>query len=105
MNFENPIVSQVIRTVHCQQHGDNREAFVCEHLLHGSRLGFFSDLDDPSNPYPDAWCSSCERIKVEHGGWTDESHAVTKIRLICGQCYEEIKAKNILGTEGSSKRQ
>ena len=53
------------RTVHCGRHGDNREAFMCKHLLEGAGLGFFFDKDDVSNPYPDAWCSECEQVLSE----------------------------------------
>ena len=71
-------------------------------LLHGTRQGFFSD-DEPGNPHPDAWCSQCEDIRVTHagadGGWNEESEALIKIRLVCGDCYEEIKGRNILSRE------
>jgi hypothetical protein len=87
-------------TVHCDRHGAKREAFVCDHLLYGARQGFFHG-DDPGNPYPDAWCHRCEQIRVLHGGsdgeWNDKSIALVKIRLVCGDCYEEIKARNVLG--------
>ena len=83
------------RTSNCARHGDNREAFMCEHLLQGTRLGFFSDTDDPSNPYPDAWCPSCERVKGEPGEF-DSDYARETFKLVCGACYEEIKAKNII---------
>ena len=50
--------------VHCDRHGDNREAFMCKHLLHESELGFFSDPEEADNPYPDAWCSRCEHVRT-----------------------------------------
>jgi hypothetical protein len=61
--------------------------------------------DDRGNPYPDAWCSRCEQIPVTYGGsdgeWNDKSMALMQgIRLVCGDCYEEIKAKNLTGTKG-----
>ena len=70
---------------------------MCKHLLHGSELGFFYDVDDVSNPYPDAWCSQCERVRGESGEFTDE-YARATIALVCGACYEELKAKNIART-------
>jgi hypothetical protein len=39
------------KTVHCDRHGDRPEANVCDHLLHGTRQGFFAG-DDAGNPYP-----------------------------------------------------
>lgn len=91
-------------TVHCERHGDRRQAFVCDHLLHGTRQGFFAG-EDPGNPHPDAWCAQCEQIRITHGGssgeWNEKSEPLIKIRLVCGDCYEEIKQSNLLGTQGS----
>jgi hypothetical protein len=33
------------------------------------------------------------------GEWNEKSIALLKVRLVCGDCYEEIKQRNILGTE------
>jgi hypothetical protein len=80
-----------------------QEAFVCEHLLHGNQLGFFTDPKDTSNPRPDAWCSGCDRVRLEHGGvWNEESEALIKVKLVCGGCYDEIKGRNVLPSEGRS---
>src|SRR5580704_5095021 len=90
------------KMVHCEKHGDRREAFVCDHLLHGAGQGFFSG-DDPGNPHPDAWCSKCDRIRAVHGGsdgeWNEKSIALIKVRLVCVDCYEEINRRNISGSE------
>lgn len=83
-------------TTHCQKHGDRRKAYVCGHLLYGDRLGFFCASDEPSNPHPDAWCSTCDQIRLEHGGeWTEQSAGLIDVRLVCGDCYEEIKTRNM----------
>jgi hypothetical protein len=76
-----------------------QEAFVCEHLLCGSGLGFFVDPNDTTNPRPDAWCSGCERIRVQHGGWNPQSEALIRVKLVCGGCYDEIKEKIILPSQ------
>lgn len=93
--------SATYRTIHCDRHGDNREAFMCQHLLEGSGLGFFTDVDDVSNPHPDAWCSICEKEREESGQFTD-AYALATFKLVCGACYEEIKQKNITGPGRSS---
>jgi hypothetical protein len=93
------------RTTHCERHGDMQEAFVCEHLLKASQQGFLTDSEDTSNPRPDAWCSACEDVRSEHGGWNAESEALITVKLVCGGCYDEIKAKNILPSNGSSRVQ
>lgn len=88
--------------VHCEKHGDRRKAYVCDHLLHGSNQGFFAG-DDPGNPHPDSWCAKCDQIRTLHGGadgeWNDASHALITVRLVCGDCYEEIKARNLSNSE------
>jgi hypothetical protein len=85
------------KTVHCAKHGDKRKAFVCDHLLHGMNQGFFS-ADEEGNPYPDAWCIKCEQTRLTHGGssgeWNEKSEALIKVKLVCGDCYEEIKLRN-----------
>ena len=96
--------AQKFETVHCDRHGDRRKAYVCDHLLHGEKRGFFNSTDDPTNPHPDAWCSTCEGIKAAHGGeWNEKSEALITVRLVCGECYEEIRARNILGIEASER--
>ena len=94
------------KAIHCDRHGDRREAYVCDHMLQGAGQGFFSG-DDPGNPHPDAWCSKCDQIRVAHGGsdgdWNDKSIALIKVRLVCGDCYEEIKERNMLSTEGNTE--
>lgn len=84
------------RTTHCERHGDMQEAFVCEHLLDGIRLGFFTDPQDTGNQRPDAWCSDCDHVRAEHGGWNEKSESLIKVKLVCGGCYDEIKERNIL---------
>jgi hypothetical protein len=95
-------------TVHCAKHGDKRKAYVCEHLLHGMEQGFFR-ADEEGNPYPDAWCAKCEQIRLIHGGasgeWNEASEALIKVRLVCGDCYEEIKQKNSLSPQSGTRVQ
>jgi len=105
MDLRESRTPESFRTIHCERHGDMQEAFVCEHLLHGSQLGFLTDLKDTSNPRPDAWCSTCERVRSEHGGWNQESEALIKVKLVCGGCYDEIKERNALSSEGKSQVQ
>ena len=66
---------------------------MCKHLLEGEGLGFFFDTEDASNPYPDAWCSQCEKVLGESKEF-DSDYSRSIIRLVCGACYVEIKAKH-----------
>jgi len=100
-----PFSEVSMATIRCDQHGATHEAFVCKHLVYGKYLGFFCDLDDRTNPYPDAWCNGCELIRLEHDGWTDATEDLMEIALVCGGCYEEIKERNLLGSESSSALQ
>ncbi len=96
--------TEVINEITCVRHGDKKsEAFVCEHLITGNRLGFYFDTEEKGNPFPDAWCASCESIRQKYGGtWNEESEYLIKVKLVCSECYVEMKAKNILGTEAKS---
>jgi hypothetical protein len=69
-------------------------------LLRGSGLGFWFDRSESNNPCPDAWCSSCEGVRLANGGWDsvseEEYERTVDVRLVCGECYGEIKVKNQL---------
>mgnify|MGYP007135461748 CR=1 FL=1 len=99
MSLNESAAPEQYKTVHCETHGDRRKAYVCDHLLRGVLQGFFA-ADDPGNPHPDAWCSQCEEIRAAHadvdGEWNEKSEALLKARLVCGDCYEEIKSRNVL---------
>jgi hypothetical protein len=91
----NSTADESLRAVHCKIHGDQREAYLCSHLLHGEAKGLYFDLDNPDDPYPDAWCSDCEKLRIESGGeWTDELCARIDVTLVCRACYREIKTRN-----------
>jgi hypothetical protein len=94
MSIENDVNARS-KLVSCARHGEGkRQAFVCEHLLHGETQGFFFDQEE--GPYPDAWCRACERLRVDNGGeWTEELTNKANIQLVCEDCYQEIKLRNI----------
>jgi len=80
--------------VHCERHGPQPEAYVCDHLFRESRKGFVTSTSRPDNPLPDAWCFACEQVRLAHGGWNEESEKHLTVRLVCGDCYQEIKDRN-----------
>lgn len=87
-------------TILCERHGEREKAYVCEHLLSGERKGFVASVDQPGNPHPDAWCLDCDRIRLAHGGtWNAANESLVKVRLVCGECYEDIRALHRLGSE------
>lgn len=84
------------RKVECSVHGKSSAAFVCHHLTEGTKLGFNAafDPDSPDDLYPDAWCNECGRILEQESEWNDTAEAFADIKLVCAQCYCEIREKN-----------
>ena len=86
------------RTVECDRHGPQAEAFVCKHILQSlldrRPTGFCWAAESP-NPRPDAWCLECDRHRQQTGGdWTEENEKVAGVSLICGVCYDDAKRMN-----------
>jgi hypothetical protein len=77
-------------TVHCERHGPGRIAFVCQHLAHGSGLGFWHS----GGPQPSAWCSDCDALMMQTGHWTEEAERVAGITIVCHRCYSNIRRRN-----------
>jgi hypothetical protein len=87
--------------IECERHGSRPKAYVCDHLLLGIDQGFVTSTDQPDNPYPDAWCLACDRVRVAHGGvWNQQSEALITVRVVCADCYTEIRQRNVLGAGG-----
>ncbi|MGE8287919.1 MAG: hypothetical protein ACN6RG_08170 [Stenotrophomonas sp.] len=85
-------------TIECQAHGEQEQTFVCCHLASalstGENVGFFW----AGEPRGDAWCSSCEDVRIAEGGvsrdWNDRSEMFGNIQLLCGACYDRIRAQH-----------
>ena len=84
--------------VECVTHGKQQTTVVCQHIvqtLHDGKARGFWVADDPDNPRPDAWCSECDaKVQETNGEWNDESEAFSGVRLLCGACYDRVKAIN-----------
>jgi hypothetical protein len=87
--------------IKCDLHESGRVAFVCQHLLIDNNPGyheaFESDPDIDGDDDYQAWCDECERARLKEGGWNDASLAVAQIKVVCDQCYFEIKERNQKG--------
>ena len=83
--------------VECHRHGPSSATFVCQHVVRGVGVGFFTSAEDPDDPRPDAWCSDCEAMVNQAGGWDERLEAIAKITLLCERCYDEARARNIGG--------
>ena len=83
----------------CNEHGEQAETFVCQHIVRtvqdGRPRGFFWSSDDASE-YPDAWCSECnERLRVAGWQWTPDVISLASVQLLCAGCYARAKALNV----------
>jgi len=92
--------------IDCPIHGQNAEAFVCQHIVTGllehERLGFFWTGGQPENPHPDAWCVNCENRRLEQNGeWEGEAVKQLEAKIMCGSCYEVAKTFHLGGNPWS----
>ena len=82
--------------IECSEHGTSFATFVCNHLTKGEKIGFNIgyDPDNPDEIYPDAWCNKCEEILESEGEWNEISEKYADIKVLCSQCYLEIRESN-----------
>lgn len=80
--------------IECSTHGGTPTTFTCRHLIEGVACGFWTAVEDPDDPWPDAWCDLCEEALNNAGGWTDETETLADIKMLCTHCYEEARAHN-----------
>jgi hypothetical protein len=88
----------VTKIVVCRTHGEQRETFVCKHIvetLHDRRpRGFFWAGGDGDGDEC-AWCAECEDKRIAAGEeWTDELTNDMGIALLCGSCFDTAKRIN-----------
>jgi hypothetical protein len=88
-------VTDTPRPVDCRLHGRQAETFVCRHIVDSlytrEAVGFHWPAS-ATESRPDAWCSECNRARVDGGGeWTDEIMSFVGVQLLCGACYDVAK--------------
>ena len=94
------IVKLKQKTVDCTIHGFARPAFVCQHLNLKTAVGFeeafetFPRMELGEDEDLQAWCYECEKMRSKYGEWNEESEKFAQIKLICEECYFEIKKLN-----------
>ncbi len=87
--------------VQCNAHEYKRRAFVCKHLNKKDKVGFeesfetFENMELGDDDDFQAWCNQCELIRQREDGWNDESMRFADIRLVCEECYFEMKEFNL----------
>lgn len=102
--FNDPDANEVRKlkqkTVDCGIHGFRRPAFVCQHLNLEVPKGFeesfetYNGMDLEVGDDFSAWCNQCELVRVEKDGWNEESEKFAKVKLVCEECYFELKEFN-----------
>ena len=83
-------------TIKCGEHDVGIATFICEHLSVEPNQEWFSDARTEIDPWPDAWCGQCENIFQEENGWNDNNTSKRKIVAICNQCYERLRAQEVI---------
>lgn len=87
--------------VQCDVHDYKRLAFVCQHLLHNNKVGFNEAFETCENMELgededfQAWCDECEAVRIIEGEWNENSEKFANIKIVCEQCYFEIKEFNL----------
>jgi|CXWL01.1.fsa_nt_gi hypothetical protein len=89
MNNNPPVVT-------CGSHGERAGAYLCQHLIDGSNLGFHWGLDEenPDSIWPDAWCDDCDAMLPRNGEWGEITRAFVGVKLVCDLCYEQARSRN-----------
>ena len=40
------------------------------------------------------WCGECEKVRIKNNGWNEISEGFAKIKLVCEDCYFDLKRFN-----------
>lgn len=92
--------SKTDKLIECGIHGKSRAAFICQHLNINDKTGFEESFQTEIGMYLEqdddlsAWCNKCEETRSNDNGWNDENMEIAKIKLVCENCYFEIKEYN-----------
>jgi hypothetical protein len=86
-------MSDLEKKMICKLHGESHATFICHHLAHGSRVGFYYGNEDDIRP--DAWCYECDQNLMQNDGeWNDKTESFAKIMVICAYCYDNVRLLN-----------
>jgi hypothetical protein len=84
------------KKIECPIHGLNDSAYVCQHLNLTDKIGFIETYD-PQNPCSEilqALCQKCDDVVMEEGEWNARVESYTKIKLICIECFAQMREFN-----------
>jgi hypothetical protein len=77
----------------CAEHGAGFETFICEHLAQNPRQRWYSAEVSDENPWPDAWCRSCNLVFELEGEWNESNARSMRASLLCHECYQSARSK------------
>lgn len=83
------------QNIECPVHGTADGAYICSHLMDDPGQPWFCDYPSENNPWPDAWCGTCERIFQTEGEWNENNEDAADIRLVCSHCYDDQKGSSV----------
>ncbi|MQX52029.1 hypothetical protein [Alcanivorax sediminis] len=90
--------------VNCRIHGSSGYALVCQHLANqcssDAPMTYYLAADDDSpdrSQVENAWCDECDKVLLREGDWNDTSEAFASVKVICAQCFNDMKMKNRCG--------
>ena len=83
--------------VRCQQHGSQKAAIVCQHLLESMHddepRGLWVSTDEDG--YINAYCNACEDYRLRNGGdWPEDANTYIKAKLLCLECFGKLRKLN-----------
>jgi len=91
------------KLIDCEKHGAGRHAFICQHLNNKTKTGFkevfptWRGMDLEEDDDFQAWCFECEKVRLEENGWTEKAMEFVGGKVVCENCFFEIKEFNLEG--------
>jgi hypothetical protein len=81
--------------IECPTHGEAEPTYVCGHLANDPQQQWYCDYPSEENPWPDSWCSACDRAFQKEGEWNEKNEPGLDVTLMCHCCYEEFKGRTV----------
>lgn len=73
----------------CDIHGSAPATYLCVHLADNPVQRWHCTYPSEDNPWPDAWCNSCQKLYLREGEWNDKNEGEAELSILCSHCYEQ----------------
>lgn len=87
----------------CSEHGEAYTTIVCSHLAENPCQQWYCDFPTEENPWPDAWCTECDREYLKEGEWNSKNEGCLSLKVICNHCYESAVASSVDSLDGDKR--